>query len=323
MATAVAPDSKTIVEVNGLAIKADSTYKITPKPDPDAPSGFVREGTTKLPSMGIGNSVPCRYITTNKATGQGMYDTGLYEQSPCYATMDIEEVRLLVSRLQEAIVEPYEKSHGKGILDQSNSEFWDNYVVDLFAGRFFSTNNVDDLLGLYIAMRGFELTPREKLGDSKYNDSQFCIEDKALVKNIKDRRAEAVMKAITHFGHLMMTDRSTLINLLKYVQLLGITNDVDDTTLNTVFYEWIQKSENHVTKFLNGLELLEENDGEVINLYAHLTILARKKMLEKDGPLYIFDGKELGADLKTAAKNLATKKTLQKTKIAILELDVE
>ena len=323
MATAVAPTSDLIVEVNGLAIKADSTYKITPKPDSNAPSGFIREGTTKLPSVGIGNSIPCRYITTNKATGQGMYDTGLYEQSPCYATMDREEVRLLVERLQEKLVVPYEKSHGHGILDQSNSEFWDNYVVDLFAGRFFNTSNPDDLLGLYIAMRGFELTPRKSLGDSKYNDSQFCIEDKAEVKSIKDRRAETAMRAYTKFGHLLMTQRPTLVNVLKYVQLLGITNEVDDTTLNTVFYEWIQKSESNITRFIKAVEMVEKDGGEVINMYAKLTEMARKRLFQKEGTMYLYDGKELGADLKTAAQNLNTKKSLQKTKIAILELDIE
>ena len=322
MATATVVTADTIVEVNGLIIKSDSTYKITPKPDSDAPSGFVKEGTTKLPSMGIGNSVPCRYVITNKATGQGVYDTGLYEQSPCYSTMNQEEVKLLVERLQEKIVIPYEKSHGKGILDQSNTEFWDNYVVDLEAGRYFSTSSIDDLLGLYIAMRGYELTPRDSMGDSKYNDSQFCIEDKAEVKNIKDRRAENIMRALTNFGNLLQTNRPTLINMLKYVQMLGITNEVDDTTLNTVFYEYVQKSETNVKRFLDTLDLVEKDKGELVNLYAHLTVLARKGMLQKEGAMYMFNGVELGADLKTAAKNLGNKK-LSKTKIAILELDTE
>ena len=85
---------KVIINVNGLDIKEDSIYTITGKLDKNAPSGFVKEGTTKLPSLGIMNTVVCNFVITNKATNQGVYDTGLYVESPCYAKMpkaDVEE----------------------------------------------------------------------------------------------------------------------------------------------------------------------------------------------------------------------------------------
>ncbi|MDC7249867.1 MAG: hypothetical protein PQJ49_08135, partial [Sphaerochaetaceae bacterium] len=111
---------ETLVDVNGLVIKTNSVYKVTNKLDNTAPSGFVKEGTTKLPSSGIGNTVPCPFKITNKAKGTGIFDTGFYVGSPCYATMDTDKAEKQVAILKKAIVEPYEKKYGRGILDHNN-----------------------------------------------------------------------------------------------------------------------------------------------------------------------------------------------------------
>ena len=54
-------DEKTI-KVNGLEIRQHSIYKVINKPDKSAPDGFQREGSTKLPSYGIGNSSGCNFV---------------------------------------------------------------------------------------------------------------------------------------------------------------------------------------------------------------------------------------------------------------------
>ena len=96
-------EKEVLIEINGLVIKTNSVYKVTNKPDSQAPSGFIKEGTTKLPSAGIGNTVPVRYEITNHAKGTGVFDTGLYVESPCYATLDLKEVQKRVEILHKAI----------------------------------------------------------------------------------------------------------------------------------------------------------------------------------------------------------------------------
>lgn len=311
-----------IVDVNGLSIKQGSIYKITNKLDNNAPSGFVKEGTTKLPSVGIGNTVPCRYVITNKVKNTGIFDTGLYEDSPCYSTMNLDEVKARVGKLKKAIVEPYERKHGRGILDHKNEEFWNNFGINLFAGRYFVTEKVDDLLELFIATLGYELTPKKLIGSPKFKQSQYCIEDKEEVRTIKDERADNIMTAITNFGILLNTNITLLINILKYVQLVGVTDKIDSVTLKSAFYEWLNKSENNIRKFQVAYDLTQnESTSEVVSLYVLVNKLAKTGVLKKVNGEYNYNGQALGADLKTVANNLNNKKGLEEIKIEILERD--
>lgn len=314
-------DKDLIIEVNGLTIKSKSIYKITGKLDKDAPNGFVKEGTTKLPSLGIGNTVPCRYVITNKATQTGVFDTGFYEESPCYSNLDKEKVREKVEILRKNVVEPYERKHGKGILDHKNEDFWKDFGVNLFDGRFLVTDNVDDLLELYIAMLGYELTPKSAIGNPKYKESQYCIEDKAEARTIKDERADNIMTAITNFGILLATKKNLLINILKYINLIGVTDNIDPITLKSSFYEWLNKSEDNPKIFQKAFELTENvKTSEVIDLFVLVNKLAKKGILKKENGEYTYGGKNLGADLKTVANNLNSKQELQDVKIDLLEI---
>ncbi len=311
-----------IVDVNGLQIKKGAIYKITNKPDSSAPSGFVKEGTTKLPSVGIGNSVPCRYVITNKSRGTGVFDTGLYMQSPCYSDKKESEVREIVEKLNKQVVEPYERKYGKGILDHNNEEFWNSFNIDLFEGRFFVTDRVDDLLELYIATLSFELTPKDKLGNPKFKESQYCIEDKEKVKSIKDERAERIMSAIANFGIMLANKPKKLDTILKYVKFLGTDTKVDISTMKAAFFEWLNKSEDNVKLFQSAYELSENpKTSDVLDIYLAISNLYKKGKIELKDSQFSYKGKKLGADLKTAANNLNTKKALEDLKIEILELD--
>lgn len=313
---------ETLIDVNGLVIKTNSVYKITNKPDSNAPSGFVKEGTTKLPSAGIANTVPCRFKVTNKSTGEGLYDTGLYRESPCYASMNEEKVDEIVKNLQEKIVIPYERKYGKGKLDHSNTEFWDAFGVNLFDGRFFVTSNIDDLLDLYIAMNGFDLTPKDRLGDPRFSSSDYCVEDKEKVQGIKAERANNMMTAITNFGSLLSTNRNKALNILRYNKVIGVGSDIDDGTLNSLVFEWLNKDTQNPNRFLKTYELTKKKKTEdVVDMYAILSKLFNKGVVKRNGGMFNFEGNDLGADLKTAAYNVATKGDLADVKIALIEYD--
>jgi len=312
---------ETLLEINGLTIKTESIYKVINKPDSNAPSGFIKEGTTKLPSVGVGNTVPCRFNVQNKSKGTGVYDTGLYEESPCYSTKDRAEVKMIVDKLRKHIIEPYERKYGRGILDHNNIEFWDSFGVDLFDGRFFVTSNVDDLLGLYIAMLGFELTPKEKLGDPKFRESEYSIEDKEKVQSIRDERANNLMDTYTNFGILLKNDDKTLFNILKYVQLVGVTDKIDPKTLKSLFFEWLNKSEENVKRFDAAFKLSQDSEkSEILDLYVIAYKLSKKGVLKLQNGQYNYEGKALGADLKTVAQNLI-RKDFEELKIKLIEIE--
>ncbi|PZU17884.1 MAG: hypothetical protein DI622_10245 [Chryseobacterium sp.] len=166
---------KVIIEVNGLKIKENSLYKVVDKPDLNAVDGLREHGSTKVPLEFMGNSVQCRYDVANR-----VFDTGFYTQSPCYSNMDRELREQRVRTLREKLVDPYELVHGIGKLDNKNEEFWLEYEYTVFEGKIFNTEDVNDLLALYIAMLGFELTPKELNGDPRFRNAQFCIEDKEV-----------------------------------------------------------------------------------------------------------------------------------------------
>lgn len=314
--------TETLLSVNGLDIKKGGIYKITNKPDKSAPDGFQREGTTKLPSEGIGNTVSCRYVITNKSSKTGLYDTGFYVGSPCYANMPKEERTRLVSVLQKAIVEPYEAKYGAGILSHKNEEFWDNFGIYLTKGRVLNTEQVDDLMDLYIAMRAYKLTPKTKVGDPRFKGSQYCVEDKELVKSIQNERAEGLMDAITSFGILSKTDKTNLINILKYVGLVRVDTKVDVETLKPAFFQWLEKSHTNVSNFHKTYEMLNSEEGvEILNLYVRLNELFRKGVLDKEGGEFAFKGEKIGGDLKTASNNLVKIPDFDELKMQLLEVE--
>lgn len=303
----------TLLNVNGLEIRLNSIYKVTNKPDSNAPSGFIKEGTTKLPSVGIGNTVPCRY--TND-----VYDTGLYEGSPCYANMSNKDISALVKELKKYIVTPYEKKFGKGKLDNSNTEFWDSYGVNLESGKFFDTNKVEDLLGLYISMRGFELTPKKALGNPKFTQSQFCIEDKEEVKSVASERANTIMGAIGDFQSLLKSNKSKLVNIFRYLGVFSYAETVDADTLKAIGYTWFNEDVSNPSRFTKVYNLTQDDETEnIVDLFVIVSKLYHNGVIRKEAGSYHFKGESLGADLKTVTKNLNSNKELQELKIDLIE----
>lgn len=312
-----------IAEVNGLTIKTNSIYKVRGKLDKSAPTGFQEEGVTKLPSEGISHSFECRYVITNSTSNTGVYDTGFYEESPCYAHMDIKEVQEVVKSLKKHIVDPYERIYGKGILSHKNEEFWSTDGRQTVSdGEMLSTSNPAQLLKLYISMRGFILTPKDKIGSPMFVNSQYVIEDKEDVRSKKEEKADLVMEVIAEFAALLKTNKSLLVGVLDYVNLAGITEDTSDSTIKSAFYEWINQSETNMQAFQDTVELAKnKKTKDIVLLYGKLKRAITKKVVDYTGGVISYQGRQLGGDLKTAAKNLNIKKDLQDVKLQIIEVE--
>lgn len=305
-----------IIEVNGLAIKENSLYKVIDKPDLNAIDGLREHGSTKVPLEFLGNSSGCRYDTSKQ-----VFDTGFYTQSPCYANMDLSTRQQKVQILREKIIEPYELVHGEGKLDNKNEEFWLDYVVDLYEGKIFNTENVDDLLGLYIAMLSYELTPKDRTGDPAFRNSQFCVEDKEVTSSKRNERAQNYMKAVTAFALMNVNERAKLISCLRFVRMPGadgLSAEAQESTLNSLFHDWINDDVKNVDDFVRVTDLASKKAGlEEIVIYGHLIDFQMKKKVVKIGDEFAYKETPLGPDLKTAAKNLANKTSLKELKLEL------
>jgi len=305
-----------LFNINGLSIKKDAVYKIENRLDLKAPSGFREHRSTKLPSTSVGNTVYCPF--TNN-----VWDTGLYAYSPCYrGEANSAIVQAKIKALEEYIVKPYEKLSGKvDILSQNNEDFWLDYKVELWAGKYFNTAEPEDMLQLYLAMMGGELAPEGDDGNPKYSQADFTIVDKAKEQSAKQRNAVTNIDAIGQFFVLLSENPQKLINVLKYIGIANLTDKADSNTMKTLFYTWIDRDTRNPEIFAKVIEDSEVKEFEEV-LYVHATI----KKLAESGKLpknsvgdYTYTGIPLGKDLKSVAKNLVQNPEISDIKAQILE----
>ena len=310
-------DTNVIIELNGLKIKENSLYKVVDRPDLNAVNGLREHGSTKIPVEFMGNSAGCRYNME-----KGVYDTGFYTQSPCYANQSKEVREQKVRILREKIVEPFELIHGDGCLDNKNEEaFWDKYEFSLFEGKIFNTDNVKDLLDLYMAILSFELTPKGQEGNPMFSTSQFCVEDKEVTSKKRNERTQSYMKAMTSYTLMLTSEKNKLIAALKFVRMPGSDNlksETPDSNFNALFHDWINNDVKNVDDFVRVSDMIGKKAGlEEVVIYGHLLDLHNKRRIVKIGDEFSFHETPLGADLKTAAKNLVSKTSLKDLKLEI------
>lgn len=305
-----------IIEVNGLKIKENSLYKVIDKPDSNAVTGLREHGSTKVPVEFMGNSAGCRYDKD-----KGVFDTGFYTQSPCYANLPREVREQKVRILREKIVEPYELVHGEDCLDNKNHKFWEEYEYILHEGKIFNTENIDDLLDLYIATLGYELTPKDSVGNPMFNESQFCVEDKEVSSKKRNERTQNYMKAMMSFATMLGPEKNKLISCLRFVRMPGSDNldsDTQESTFHALFHDWVTADIKNVDDFMRVTDMVNKKPGlEEVVIFSHLLDLVGQNKVVKIGGEYSFKENPLGPDLKTAAKNLASRPTLKEIKTQI------
>jgi len=307
--------SEELFNVNGLSIKKNAVYKIENRFDPTAPSGFQKEGATKLPSTSVGNTVYCPYT-------ENVWDTGLYEFSPCYRGETQAIVTEKLKMLQEHVIKPFEKKMGKsGILTQDNEDFWNDYKVEIWAGRYLNTGEPEDMLQLYLAMMAGEICPENDKGNPRYNAAAYVVVDKAKERTTKQKKAVSTIDAIGQFYVLLSENPQKLINILKYIGVANISDKVESDTIKTMFNMWLDRDVRNPEIFIELVESSNDKGFEEV-IYLHSTI---KKMSEA-GKIsknsvgdYVYNGIPLGKDLKTVAKSLVQSPDLLDVKVQICE----
>lgn len=317
--------NKEIITINGLTIREDSVYVVTHKPDPSAPSGFIKEGATKLPSPHVTDTFQCGYVVINKSDFSGLWDTGFYKESPCYRGRDLNEVEEIVANLRKYIVEPYERVYGRGVLDHQNDDFWGKYWVTVSEGTIANTADPAQLLSLYIALRTFKLTPKGSENEHMFNRSQFCVVDKNSVVSKREEESDKHIQVIFDFHSMLTDNKELLLKVLRFSGFNSTSSTISDNTLKASFLHWVTESSSkadNVNRFIKAMEIAnDDKKSDILYIYDRLVDLNIKGKISRHNGEYRFESESLGMDLKEAAKNLHLKSDLRDLKAKLLMLD--
>jgi hypothetical protein len=308
---------KPLFTVDGFEVYPDRIYTVTNKPSKNAPTGFVKEKTTKIPSLGVGDVFSFRYVNN-------VWDTGFHEFSPCYVGKDSAEVKKLVKERIDNVLKPFQMSVGDfTAFELTNPESLDKPNFNVEDGMIFTVNDPKARLGLYAALLTKKLTPMEKQHSPEYRNSAFLVEDGTKENKRKNEDAVSFVKAIRVFGDLYVKSPEALQPILTWLKLGNITEGGDEDTMTAIFSEKIKNDKSKIAKFLEiSDEIKKESSGHLkYFIYNNLSKMRGKSTdlsTASNGRLY-YKGVEIGPDMYTSAENLALNTELQGIRQEILE----
>lgn len=311
-----------IITIYDFELKSDTLYQIVPKYDAGAPDGFRKVETTKALIEGIYNGVPVAVF--NKYLNS--WDAGLNIESPLLkkAVPDETTRKIVISKIQEYIVEPIEDVRGTGSLStlESNSVFWDDFTVEIYTNKVFNTGDPIQLLQLYSLLLRREIAPKELQNDPNFKNAQYCIEDKESVLDKESEQAIRIAKAYGLFYGLKTTNKEGLIAVLRYVNL-NVNEKTPDNSLDLTFKRFIEDKRdgfNNIVEFIKVAEDLGTKAGKnVIFLYQQLKELYAKGKVELRGKEVYIDDTYIASSFKTAAQTVAKDKKLHELVASKLE----
>jgi hypothetical protein len=310
-----------LFDVDGFNVYRDSIYVVRDKEDLSAPSGFIQAGVTKLPSDGIKEMFQCRYI--QKSAKTGVWDTGFYEYSPCYAGIQKEIIQDKIKRLQENVIEPYKQSVGNpNALNHGDDEFWSGLNFSIYTGQVFNTENPEDVLTLYFALLTKQLTPKGLEGDSRYSNSAYVCLDITEDTKKKDERSSKKFRAVGIFENLLNTDKPRLVAMLNYANLV-VSPEIENDAFRGLFDQYLSTGEGfkNIDTFLRLVDETSDDVGRSkVAIYIKLkeSYSRNNKVTKNPNGVFYYEDQEIGPDLKAAATNIARTEELKDVKKALL-----
>lgn len=311
-----------LFEVDDFKVYRNRSYVVKNKPDMDAPKAFRDHNTSKV--LGIEDSFQMPYVVSDKGSGRGIWDTGFYENSPCYGHLDASTRKTKVAALRKNVLEPYRMYiPDDSVTMEQTGNFWDEYNVKVSSGEIFETSNPEAVLSLYTALRARKVTPKGKEGEPEYLNSYYVIVDMQQNTKASEEKTDNEFEAISTFAELLSTDKNKMRALLQWLGL-NVSESISDSTAKDMFKQKVISNNSKVSEFIRiSTEASTAEGYDKFQLYQKL-----KKQLEKagtkvtkvNGKIY-FEAEELGEDLKSAAGNVAEKKLFADIKKQILLSD--
>lgn len=302
-----------LFNVNRFEVKKGYTYAIKNKLDLNAPSGFVNEGSTKLPD-GVDESFQCR------CSPEGLWDSGFFDWSPCFSTLDPTEAKVKAKANLENVAKPFMRVKGikdNDTLDPNNDAWWKLQDFKIWHGRIYNTDNPVDAFELYMAINAYQLTPKEFEKDPKFSGSYYVIVDTTKAKKLKEERTETKFSAISKFSTVLDANKSALIDILFYLDI-KVDDKSSSEALMTLFDEHILPKEDKLRMFVEAVSDISNDNLEKYIIYRKLNGLYGSTVTRKSNGTFAYDGVEIGQDLKSAADFIAKNPKLEDIKNQII-----
>lgn len=313
--------------VGDFEVYNDTVYVVTDKPDYDAPSGFIEKGITRLPSDGVGDTFECGFSSQSKGSKNGLWDTGFYTGSKCYAKLNGDSKHAADARTKlavENVMKPYAANIGdiNKLAQNQDNDFWTTKLMDVYSGQVFNTKDSEDRFQLYFALLTKHLTPEGLEGDSSFKKSSYIVKD--INKNMKrkDEKALIEFEAIASFMDVLKTNKNRITSILDYLGMT-VNKDLANGTLMAMFKELIGRDESKLKLYNSLMEESKTNDGMAkLELYKILkSKYPNGGVTKSHNGVYFYKDEEIGGDLKTAAQNIATQKQFSEIKKDLLLAD--
>jgi hypothetical protein len=293
--------------------QTETLYQVVGKLDADAPDGFKDNETTKVIDPQAGSN------TINLAVwdeARNQYDTGLNEFSAQLRRTfpDVNERKEVLKVLEKYLVVPVENQLGEGVLNPRNLEFWDNQMVTITRDVVFSNKEPLEMLALYSLILLGNIAPKEQEDSPKFrNKAQFCVENKAMVLDLKHKKAVLEVEAIGLFHAKLKNNRDELITILDWLKVIT-TKVVDDSILSTTFLKWLKDKEDKYQNpkiFSDACKHFETPAGKTeLEMYYQVRELSRRGIIKYVFGRYELEGEILGNTIQEAAKTIKGNRAL-------------
>ena len=159
------------------------------------------------------------------------------------------------------------------------------------------------------------LTPEGQEGNHAYSKSSYIVIDINKGMKRKDEKAFREFKAISTFMNLLDSDRGRIVSVLDFIGM-PTSKDLAAETLMSMFKQLIESDESKLKLYNKYIDESSTEEGRAtLELYR---ILKEKfpngGVTKSTNGIYFYGDTEIGADLKTAAANIAKQKQFEDIK---------
>lgn len=288
------------INVGHFKIVVGRSYVVENKPD-DFQKEYRDKGLTKFPFKGNGeiHQVPFDETVMTYNTGFDISDS--VNKSKFITKEDVANAVKLIKI-------PFETFYKKN-LDPTNDSFWleDKLsMVELYPNKVFDTNNIRDLLHLYLALKHYWVVVKGD-NDSKTLGVGYRLVDQETQIDEATKAAAKPFDAIAKFIELTANEKGKekLFTVLDWTGLIKNSRHVNIEQVKQQFQINSQRLD-FCTKFLDAIEQYESKPDvrQEMENYSSLLLLQNDRKIQYERGKYYIDGILIGNSLKEGAKIL-------------------
>lgn len=316
---------KLVVPGIGFELESNKTYRIEGRVDPESPIAWQKEGISRLqhPLNTLG-----AIVTFNPTNN--MWDTGFYEDSPCYAS-DKSIAKENVKVFEEHLKSTLEQMLPEGALSpRSDNNFWDDYSFPVNQPLTIRTSTPMNFLGLWVALLHRDIAPKDKADYPIYRQRKTGYTITDVKESSSQRQKLALERSLANTSFLTLisskksSDKNFIQGLSKYVGFKA-NFDTEISILNSQFINWIESSNNslkNAKSFNKAYEKFGTQEGrEELDTWLKLVEAEKKGIITYKRSKYYLGEESLGNNLKIAAEEVNKNHNLKSKLLEVLTDD--